>query len=41
MPRRIPDISKVAALVGFRPTHTLDAIVKTVIDYYIDLPSFS
>jgi UDP-glucose 4-epimerase len=38
MPRRIPDIRKVGALVGFRPTYALDQIVKTVIDYYTDLP---
>jgi len=41
MPRRIPDIGKVAALVGFRPTYTLDQILKTVIDYYMDQPAFA
>jgi UDP-glucose 4-epimerase len=41
MPRRIPDISKVAALVGYRPTYTLDQIVKTVIDYYMDQPAIA
>jgi UDP-glucose 4-epimerase len=34
MPRRVPDTSKVAALVGFRPTVTLDEILQSVIEYY-------
>jgi UDP-glucose 4-epimerase len=33
MPRRVPDISKVSSLVGFRPEMSLDGILKTVIDY--------
>jgi UDP-glucose 4-epimerase len=33
MPRRVPDISKVSGLVGFRPEMNLDGILKTVIDY--------
>lgn len=33
MPRRIPDISKVNALVGFRPEMSLEGILQTVIDY--------
>lgn len=33
MPRRIPDISKVGQLVGFRPKMSLDGILKSVIDY--------
>ena len=33
MPRRVPDISKVSDLVGFRPEMNLDGILKTVIDY--------
>ena len=33
MPRRIPDISKVAQLVGFEPRMNLDGILKSVIDY--------
>ena len=33
MPRRIPDIAKVSALVGFRPTMSLDGILQSVIDY--------
>ncbi|MBC7932659.1 MAG: GDP-mannose 4,6-dehydratase [Rubrivivax sp.] len=34
MPRRVPDTSKVSALVGFRPTVTLDQILQTVIEHY-------
>ncbi len=34
MPRRIPDISKVNALVGFRPQMSLEGILKTVIDFH-------
>ena len=34
MPRRVPDISKVGALVGFRPTMSLDQILESVINYY-------
>jgi UDP-glucose 4-epimerase len=33
MPRRVPDISKVSELVGFRPQMTLDGILESVIDY--------
>jgi len=34
MPRRVPDISKIGALVGFRPTISLDDILKSVIEYH-------
>jgi UDP-glucose 4-epimerase len=34
MPRRVPDISKVGALVGFRPTVSLDQILLSVVEYY-------
>lgn len=34
MPRRVPDITKVNNLVGFRPTMTLDGILQSVIDFY-------
>jgi UDP-glucose 4-epimerase len=34
MPRRVPDISKIGALVGFTPTTTLDGILKEVIAYH-------
>ncbi|HSE24470.1 MAG TPA: hypothetical protein VLB68_22570, partial [Pyrinomonadaceae bacterium] len=33
MPRRIPDISKIGALVGFKPEMALDGILESVIDY--------
>ncbi|MGB7925651.1 MAG: GDP-mannose 4,6-dehydratase [Pyrinomonadaceae bacterium] len=33
MPRRVPDISKVDALVGFRPEMSLDGILQSVISY--------
>ena len=39
MPRRIPDISKVSALVGFRPTMPLDGILQSVIDYQSGRPA--
>ena len=31
MPRRLPDISKIQRLLGFRPTHDLERIVDDVI----------
>ncbi|HVF67287.1 MAG TPA: GDP-mannose 4,6-dehydratase [Pyrinomonadaceae bacterium] len=34
MPRRVPDISKVGALVGFKPTVKLEEILHSVIEYY-------
>ncbi|PWT93007.1 MAG: nucleoside-diphosphate sugar epimerase, partial [Blastocatellia bacterium] len=34
MPRRIPDITKVSELVGFRPAMSLDGILESVIDYH-------
>jgi UDP-glucose 4-epimerase len=34
MPRRVPDLSKVASLVGYRPRYTLDDILVQVIDYF-------
>ena len=33
MPRRVPDITKIGALVGFRPKTSLDGILKEVIAY--------
>lgn len=36
MPRRVPDITKINNLVGFRPTMSLDGILQSVIDYYSD-----
>lgn len=32
MPRRVPDISKVRALIGFQPTFTLDEIIRSVVE---------
>jgi UDP-glucose 4-epimerase len=34
MPRRVPDTSKINALVGFKPTVTLDEILQSVVEYY-------
>jgi nucleoside-diphosphate-sugar epimerase len=34
MPRRIPDISKVNKLIGFKPEMELDGILKSVIDFH-------
>jgi len=34
MPRRVPDTTKVRDLVGFRPTTTLETILKEVIAFY-------
>jgi UDP-glucose 4-epimerase len=34
MPRRVPDISKIGALVGFAPTVDLDGILERVIAYH-------
>jgi nucleoside-diphosphate-sugar epimerase len=39
MPRRVPDTTKVSALLGFHPRRDLDEIVKTVIAYYANQPS--
>jgi UDP-glucose 4-epimerase len=33
MPRRVPDISKVNALIGFKPEMSLDGILKSVITF--------
>ena len=35
MPRRVPDISKVSELVGFRPEISLDGILERVVDYQL------
>ena len=34
MPRRVPDLSKVEALIGYKPKSTLDDILVQVIDYF-------
>jgi len=38
MPRRVPDISKVGALVGFRPRMSLDGILQSVIEFHSGRP---
>ena len=35
MPRRVPDITKVNELVGFRPEMSLDGILESVVDYHV------
>ncbi len=39
MPRRVPDITKIHTLIGYRPRKSLDAILGGVIDYFRDAPS--
>ena len=34
MPRRVPDITKISQLVGFKPEMKLDGILEKVIEYY-------
>jgi UDP-glucose 4-epimerase len=34
MPRRLPDLSKAKAAIGYSPTRSLDAILADVIDYF-------
>ena len=34
MPRRVPDITKIHALVGFQPTVQLNEIIAKVIEYF-------
>jgi UDP-glucose 4-epimerase len=34
MPRRVPDITKIGSLVGYRPTVELDEILDRVIEYF-------
>ena len=34
MPRRVPDLTKVEGLIGYRPVNTLDDILEQVIDYF-------
>ena len=38
MPRRVPDISKIGKLIGYRPTKSLDQILQWVVDYFRDSP---
>jgi UDP-glucose 4-epimerase len=34
MPRRVPDLSKIRKMIGYRPRHTLDDILRDVIDHF-------
>src|SRR6478736_1238208 len=34
MPRRVPDLTKVTALIGYRPRYSLDDILAQVIEYF-------
>jgi len=38
MPRRVPDISKIGNLIGYRPTKSLDQILQGVVEYFRDSP---
>jgi len=38
MPRRVPDISKIAALIGYRPSRSLAQILQGVVEYFRDAP---
>lgn len=38
MPRRVPDVSKISALVGFKPKMMLDGILQSVINYHSGRP---
>jgi len=38
MQRRIPDITKINKLIGFKPTYTLSEIIKDIMDYLKDKP---
>jgi len=34
MPRRVPDLTKIEALIGYRPRYSLDDILAQVIEYF-------
>jgi UDP-glucose 4-epimerase len=34
MPRRVPDLTKISAMIGYEPKHTLDDVLVQVIDYF-------
>src|SRR5579885_1831279 len=38
MPRRVPDLAKIGGLIGYRPTRSLDQILKSVIEFFRDSP---
>ena len=33
MDRRIPDLSKITALIGYKPTKTVNEVIESVIEY--------
>ncbi|MDG3003162.1 GDP-mannose 4,6-dehydratase [Paludisphaera mucosa] len=39
MPRRVPDLSKIHALIGYQPRKSLDQILGGVIDFFRDAPT--
>ena len=39
MPRRVPDISKIHSLIGYKPRKSLDQILEGVIAYFRDAPT--
>jgi UDP-glucose 4-epimerase len=39
MPRRVPDLDKIGKLIGYRPSKSLDEILRGVIDYFGDAPT--
>jgi len=39
MPRRVPDITKINQLVGFKPEMTLSGILETVISFHRGRPA--
>jgi nucleoside-diphosphate-sugar epimerase len=34
MPRRVPDLTKVEGLIGYRPRYSLDDILTQVIEHF-------
>jgi hypothetical protein len=34
MPRRVPDLSKITSMIGYKPLNSLDDILIEVIDYF-------
>lgn len=38
MPRRVPDLAKIEAMIGYRPTRSLDQILQGVIEFFRDAP---
>jgi hypothetical protein len=34
MPRRVPDLTKISKMIGYKTQYTLDDILTQVIDYF-------